>query len=208
MIKVIKVPVGPFIMNCYIVYNSKNKNAIVIDPGDEIERIKKYIDSNHLYVCAVLNTHGHIDHAGRISEFLKYFKVEYLIHKDDVFWLEKLKEQAEVFGLQPCEKPEPTRYLSDGEILNYSLEETIKVIHTPGHTPGSMSFLIGNHLFTGDTLFKGTIGRTDFPKSNYKELIYSIKEKLFKLSPHTIVHPGHDDDTTIEAEKLTNPFLI
>ncbi|MFN7181435.1 MAG: MBL fold metallo-hydrolase [Planctomycetota bacterium] len=208
MLTVTKIPVGPFVMNCYIIFNIENNNTVVIDPGDEIEKIKNYIEDNNLKVQAVLNTHGHIDHAGKVAKFLGYFKVDYLIHKEDIFWLDRLEEQSRVFGLEFVGKPQPTKFLNDGDILDYFLGETIKVIHTPGHTPGSTSFLIGKELFTGDTLFKGTIGRTDFPKSDYGQLISSIKQKLFKLPPETIVHPGHQEDTTIKREMTTNPFLI
>ncbi len=207
-IQVEKITVGVFAMNCYTIYNLDSRNAVIIDPGDEIDTIKKFIDKKDLNVKIVLNTHGHIDHAGKVADFLEIYNVEYAIHKGDMFWLNKLTEQANIFGLETPKIPTPHKFLTDGEEIDCSLGYTIKVIHTPGHTPGSTSFLIGNHVFTGDTLFKGSIGRTDFPKSSFKEIMHSIKEKLLKLDPQTIVHPGHGEDTTISYEKFTNPFLI
>lgn len=208
VIKIKKITVGIFSVNCYIIYNSESKNAAIIDPGDEIDVIKNFIENEGLNVKIVLNTHGHIDHAGKVSDFLNIYKVKYLIHNEDLFWLDKLPEQASLFGLEFSAIAKPSGFLNDGEELDCSLDCHIKVIHTPGHTPGSTSFLVNNHLFTGDTLFQGSIGRTDFPKSSYSQLMYSIKRKLFLLPPETVVHPGHGNDTTIGVEKETNPFLI
>lgn len=207
-LKIEKISVGIFAVNCYVIYNSITKNAIVIDPGDEIIIIKEAIDKKELKIKSIFNTHCHIDHAGKVAEFLEIYKTEYFVHKDDLFWLNKLQEQASIFGLEVPQIPTPTGFLNDKEEIDCFLGYPLKIIHTPGHTPGSTSFLINNHLFTGDTLFKGSIGRTDFPKSSFREIMHSIKEKLLLLPPETIVHPGHGEDTTISIEKFTNPFLI
>jgi len=185
----------PLYENCYIVFDSDTKEAVIIDPGEKDERLENYIHEHNLQVKAVLNTHGHSDHTGANDYYAQVFNAPLCFHKDDADYYEK----------QPEFYPDEYRNL---DVTSFS----IKVIHTPGHTPGSVCFLINNFLFSGDTLFKNDIGRvwerngktTDVIR---KDLIESIRKNLFILPGKTIVCPGHGKVTTIGAEIESNKIL-
>lgn len=201
---------GPIMGNGYVVYDEESKDCVVIDPGDEPERFLYTLRFLLLKPDAILCTHGHIDHCGATFALKKELEnVEVCFHKDEKPLLDSFELQSKMFGLTSVEKPPVTRWLEDNDELSYGTLK-FKVIHTPGHTPGGVCFYMEKEgvLFSGDTLFLGSIGRTDLPGGSYKLLIKSIKEKLFLLPGETKVYTGHGPITTISLEKETNPFLI
>ena len=201
-----KITVGSFSANCYIVGCEKTKEGIIIDPGDEVEKILELINKNGLDIKMILNTHAHIDHSLGIQGLKEKLGVNFCMHKDDLSFLEHLIDQAQFFGLKANFPPKVDRFLEDNDEISFG-ELKARVIHTPGHTPGGLSFLIEDSIFVGDTLFSGSIGRTDLPGGSYEKLIHSIKSKLLTLKPNTKVFPGHGPPTNIEIERKTNPFL-
>ncbi|APF17474.1 beta-lactamase domain protein [Caldithrix abyssi DSM 13497] len=204
--RIIKIPVGPFEVNCYIVVDEESNRCFLIDPGDEPEKIIKAIEEHHLTPTRVINTHNHIDHARHLYEIKQQFKIPFYIHEADLPLLEALKEQALFFGLNCSSVPEVDGFLEDGEEFEFG-NQSVKILHTPGHSPGSVSVYLDGHVFVGDVLFKGSIGRTDLYGGNYNVLLESIKNKLLTLPEATVVHAGHGEDTTIGDEKRNNPFL-
>lgn len=200
------LPTGPLDVNCYIIGCEKTRKAAVIDPGGHVEQILERLKKHQLDVAMIINTHGHFDHIGGNGGLLKATGAELIIHRDDRPLLDRAAEHAAAFGLQAEPSPEPTRQLEGGETLELG-ELSLQVIHTPGHSPGGMCLLVDDCLLVGDTLFAGSIGRTDLPGGNHQQLISNIKEKLLPLPEDTKVYPGHGPMTTIGEEKLYNPFL-
>jgi len=197
--------VGPIQAVCYIVGCESTGKAAVIDPGDEAARILELVGQAQLEVDTIINTHGHFDHVGGNSEMKSATGAPILIHAEDAPMLGQLSAAAAAWGLQAQDSPEPDRLVSDGEHITVgSLDFT--VIHTPGHTRGGISLLCDDSVFVGDTLFAGSIGRTDFPGGDYDTLITSIRSRLFVLDDAVTVYPGHMGTTTIGREKQTNPF--
>jgi|APSaa5957512535_1039671.scaffolds.fasta_scaffold11363_4 glyoxylase-like metal-dependent hydrolase (beta-lactamase superfamily II) len=200
------IVVGPLEVNCYILGCEEAKEAAIIDPGDNADEIIKIIESEELKPKYIINTHAHFDHIGGVKEIQDYFKIDFILHKEDLFLIENASEQATAFGLKPISKPEVNRYVNNDEKISLG-NKSITVIHTPGHSPGCVCYYVDNNVFVGDTLFAGSIGRTDLPGGSYETLISSVKEKLFPLGDSTIVYPGHGPSTTIQSEKEHNPFL-
>lgn len=198
--------VGPLQVNCFIIACEVTRLALVVDPGDDAERILAALADRKLKVVSVVNTHGHFDHVGGNRRLVEATGAELLLHEADLPILRRAREHAAGYGLVSAGSPEPTRFLQDGESLAIG-ELKIQVIATPGHSPGGISLHVGDHLFAGDTLFADSVGRTDLPGSNHAALVNSIREKLFVLPEGTIVHPGHGPDTTIAHEKRHNPFV-
>ncbi len=200
-----KLTVGPIMANCFIVGCEETKEAVVIDPGDEADKILMALAKSHLTVKYIINTHGHFDHVGANKRLSEVTKAPILIHTLDAPLLNQLSATAAAWGLKTENSPEPDRLLEDGDTITFGTI-TLKVIHTPGHSPGGISLYTDGHVFVGDTLFAGSIGRTDFPGGDYEVLIAAIRNKLFTLGDDVKVHPGHMGDTTIGVEKKTNPF--
>ncbi len=200
------LPTGPLEVNCYIVGCEKTNKAAVIDPGGNVDQILERIKQHNLEVELIIDTHGHFDHVGGNGELLAATGAELIIHRADRPLLERAAEHAAAYGLQAEPSPPPTRELLGGETLQLG-ELTLQVIHTPGHSPGGVCILVEGHLLVGDTLFAGSIGRTDLPGGNHQLLISNIVEKLLPLPEDTKVCPGHGPMTTIGAEKRYNPFL-
>ncbi len=197
--------VGPIQANCFIVGCEETHKAAVIDPGAESERILMSLAQSSLKVEAIINTHGHFDHVGANKPMKDATGAEILIHSGDAPMLNQLSASAAAWGMSAEDSPAPDRTLDDGDTIAVGTI-TFKVIHTPGHTPGGISLHTDGAVFVGDTLFAGSIGRTDFPGGDYGTLISSIQKKLFILSEDTVVYPGHMGNTTIGQEKRTNPF--
>jgi len=197
----------PFYKNGYLIYFEDENSAAIIDPGDEALLLLNFIQEKKLTIEYIVLTHAHIDHIIGVRVIKNATGALIMLHPEDEFLYNGLVNQAEWFGYPAESAPPVDKYLYDNQILNIG-KHHIKIIHTPGHTPGGVSFLIENNLFCGDTLFEGSIGRTDLEGGDYDKLIQSIKQKLFILPDDTIVYPGHGPPTTIGREKMFNPFLI
>jgi glyoxylase-like metal-dependent hydrolase (beta-lactamase superfamily II) len=198
--------VGPLQVNCFIVGCEKTREALVVDPGDEAERILKRLQANDLQLKLVVNTHGHFDHIGGNRLLVEETGAELLIHQADLPVLRRAREHAALYGMRVTASPEPSRLLAGGEILEVG-ELRLQVLHTPGHSPGGICLSGDGHLFVGDTLFAGSVGRTDLPGGDHDTLIEGIRRQLLVLPEETVVHPGHGPDTTIGREKRVNPYL-
>lgn len=200
------LPTGPLEVNCYIIGCEETKKAAVIDPGGDVDRILQLLNKHELKAVMVINTHGHFDHVGGNRELLDATGAELIIHRDDCPILERAGEHAAAYGLRAESSPAPTRELSGGETIELG-NLSLQVIHTPGHSPGGVCLYVNDTLLVGDTLFAGSIGRTDLPGGDHQLLINGIKEKLLPLPEATKVYPGHGPMTTIGQEKQYNPFL-
>jgi glyoxylase-like metal-dependent hydrolase (beta-lactamase superfamily II) len=198
--------VGPLQVNCFIVACEKTREALVVDPGDEAERILQRVQACGLQLKLIVNTHGHFDHIGGNRLLVEQSGAELLIHQDDLPVLRRAREHASLYGMRVTPSPEPTRLLAGGETLEVG-ELRFRVLHTPGHSPGGICLLGDGHLFAGDSLFAGSVGRTDLPGGDHDTLIEGIRRQLLVLPEETVVHPGHGPDTTIGREKRENPFL-
>ncbi|MBE7444674.1 MAG: MBL fold metallo-hydrolase [Planctomycetia bacterium] len=198
--------VGYLAVNCYIIGSKKDNKAIVIDAGGDHEEILNTLKKHNLTLQFIINTHAHFDHVGGVQPLQDLTGAQFLLHREDVVLLNYLDNQTEAFGLPSIPKPKVYRPLADNEEILIG-NEVIRVIHTPGHSPGSVCFLINHAAFVGDTLFAGSIGRTDIFGGSYDKIINSIKTRLFTLDDHVIVYPGHGTFTTIGEEKQHNPFF-
>ena len=199
--------VGPLETNCYIVGCEKTKQAVVIDPADEADRILAAVREAGLKVTHVLLTHAHFDHIGAADEVVKASGAPLALHPDDLPLLQA-GGGALFFDFQPPPIPAAVNSLTAGQEIGVG-ELTLRVLHTPGHTPGHVTFHepTAKAAFDGDVLFMQGIGRTDFPGSSYRQLMDSIRNKLFTLPDETVVYPGHGPETTIGNERRWNPFL-
>lgn len=204
-LNVSKLTVGPLATNCYILWCESTGESCVIDPGFEGRTIIEKIRTLGLDVTSILCTHAHFDHIGAISLLKNEFEAELYIHEADIPYIDIYSRMAEDLGFTGIEVPDPDGILRDGDIIRIGGLE-LKVIHTPGHTPGSCSLISTDRVFTGDTLFSGGIGRWDLPGGNLDDLKRSLK-RLMELPGDTIVLPGHGPYTTIRREKLYNPFI-
>jgi glyoxylase-like metal-dependent hydrolase (beta-lactamase superfamily II) len=202
-----RLPVGPLGANCYIAGDEKEKTGIIIDPGGDAGKIISEIGNLGLKIEKIVLTHGHGDHIGAANELKAATGAEIAIHGDDVAVM-KDKSLYEMFWLDYNPVNQPDILLKDGDILEIG-ELKFKVIHTPGHSRGSICLLVDGILFSGDTLFNGSIGRTDLARwgGDYNTIIKSIKTKLLTLDDDIIVYPGHGPKTAIGTERRGNPFL-
>ncbi len=202
----IRLIVGPLQVNCYILADEKTKEAVVIDPGDDADDILKIVREKGFRVKYLINTHAHFDHVGANKAVKEATGAELLLHEADAPVLAAASHQSPSFGLSPVVSPPADRYLKHGDVVTAG-EVSLKVLHTPGHSPGGISLLEQGIVFTGDSLFAGSIGRTDLPGGDLLTLLRSIKTNLMVLPDETKVFCGHGPASTIGEERRENPFL-
>ncbi len=199
--------VGPLATNCYILTCDETHEAVVIDPGDEGKAILAFITKEKLLCKWILNTHAHADHIGANATVKKATNAKLGLHQDDRFLLERSVSMAMSLGIKMDPSPDPDKELQDKETISFG-KERLAVLHTPGHSPGSVSFVWGQRVFSGDLLFQGGIGRDDLPGGSYQQIIQSIKKRILPLGDTVSVFPGHGPSTTVGAERRGNPYLI
>jgi glyoxylase-like metal-dependent hydrolase (beta-lactamase superfamily II) len=239
----ITIPVGMLQCNCSIIGDPVTREALVVDPGDEVHRVLDLLGRHKLKVQAIVSTHAHIDHVGGLSKLHQYTGAPVLMHRDDLPLYHAMDMQASFLGVLPPDLTDIDQLLKEGDVLHWGFFEA-HVIHTPGHTPGSVSLylphdagkiaaadqgakaaapdkaeklntadgtgkniVLAPQLFSGDTLFAGSIGRTDLWGGSMEQIMNSLRTKLMHLPDDTIVHPGHGPVTTIGHERRANPFL-
>jgi hydroxyacylglutathione hydrolase len=197
--------VGPIMANCFIVGCEATRQAAVIDPGDEGGRILTAAAEDQLTIKYIINTHGHFDHVSANQEVQAATDAPILIHEKDAGMLNQISATAAGWGLSAENSPPPGQLVDEGDVISFG-NIKLTVIHTPGHTVGGISLATDGYVFVGDTLFAGSIGRTDFPGGDHGTIIASIQKKLFVLDDSVRVMCGHGPETTIGTEKRTNPF--
>ena len=204
---------GPFHQNGFIVGCDATREAVIIDPGDGVDELLAFADREQLAIRHILLTHAHVDHITGVAAAKRALNVPVYLHRDDLFLYDRAVESGARFGLHVEPQPPIDIYYSPGQVIAFG-ECEARPHHTPGHCPGGVCLQIGEKgtaakdLFVGDTLFAGSIGRTDLPGGNYQTLIGSIRTVLFAFEDDARVHPGHGPSTTIGEERRTNPFLI
>lgn len=192
-------PLGEYGANCYLVINDKNREGIVIDPGANGAGLIKEIEKLTYNIKGILLTHAHFDHIGGVKELKDKYNIPVYVNQGEI-------DNSKVDNNVYSKLPNDCSLINDGDVLNIG-GINIKCLHTPGHSKGGMCFLIEDSVFTGDTLFQGSIGRTDFISGDFKTLIDSIQKKLITLDGDTKVYPGHGPSSTIMYERMRNPFL-
>lgn len=199
-------------MNCYIYWDEKTKEGVIIDPGayEDFEKneIISYINSNSINIKYILLTHGHIDHIMGNKWAKDTFNVPVMMNEEDMPLIERAMEQGALFGVSFPQPPKPDIMIGEGESVKFSNTE-FKLLHTPGHSPGSICFVDEKEklIFGGDTVFRGSIGRTDLWKGDIDLLLSSIQNKILTYPDEYVIYPGHMEETTIGEEKMCNPFL-
>lgn len=204
--------VPPIYKNGFVVGCERTREAIVIDPGDEVDEVLGAVRDHDLLVTYILLTHAHVDHVSGVGTAKDALDAPVHLHRDDLFLYERAVQQGAMFGFK-VQQPPPVDVFYDMRPIYFGDYE-VRVHHTPGHCPGGVCLQVGKkgeagtHLFVGDTLFAGSIGRTDLPGGNYETLMRSITEVIFPLGDNADVHPGHGPDTTVARERETNPFVL
>lgn len=206
-IQVQSVVTGPFQENTFIVSDLVTGDAVFIDPGDDSAVLISEINQNHLSPLAIINTHAHIDHIGAVSALQTEWNIPFYLHKDEQLVLDTFEQTSRIFGIPVVETPEVDRWIETEDDLIIGPFH-FEVMFTPGHTPGGITFLIDKHVFSGDTLFYGSIGRTDLPGGDWNTLECSLKKMVEQIDSRFIIHSGHGPDTTMGREHKENPFLI
>ncbi len=203
-------PAGAFACNCSILACDSTNEAIIVDPGGEVDKIREIVKHHKLTVKAIIHTHAHLDHIHCTREVKEQHGGEICLHKEDLFLYDGIEMQASMFGWQVQSTLPVDRYLDDQETIEFG-EQGALTLHTPGHTPGSVCFEVQDGdktiLFSGDTLFHRGIGRTDLPGGDSQLLLASIEKKLYTRAPDSLVVPGHGPNTSIEEEAKKNPFV-
>lgn len=203
------IPVTPFEQNCTLIWCDETKEAAVVDPGGDLDRIHAAIAAAGVTVKQILLTHGHIDHAGGVAELAGQLGLPIIgPHQGDKFWIDALDQQAHRFGFRPSKPFMPTRWLQQGDTVQVG-HLTLEVRHCPGHTPGHVIFFEPQSklAIVGDVLFAGSIGRTDFPGGDFQTLVDSIRQQLFTLGDDVQFIPGHGPMSTMGEERANNPFV-
>jgi glyoxylase-like metal-dependent hydrolase (beta-lactamase superfamily II) len=209
MLRYQTIPVTAFAQNCSLVWCDETRDAAVIDPGGDLDRILDAVAQHGLTLKAIWLTHAHIDHAGGTGELAQRLSLPIIgPHPGDQFWIDGLPQQSAMFRFPPALAFTPTQWLADGDTVRIGHCE-LAVRHCPGHTPGHVVFhsAQAKRAFVGDVLFVGSIGRTDFPGGNHEELLASIRERLWPMGDDTVFIPGHGPEGTFGQERRSNPFV-
>jgi len=209
MLRYHTVPVTSFQQNASIVWCDDTREAAVIDPGGDLDRLLAEADRLGVTLTQIWLTHAHIDHAGGTAELAQRLDLPIVgPHPGDQFWIDGLPQQSQMFGFPPAGHFTPTRWLADGDTVQVG-RCTLQVRHTPGHTPGHVVFHVPDiqRAFVGDVLFAGSIGRTDFPQGDHEQLIASITERLWPMGDETVFIPGHGPESSFGRERRSNPYV-
>ncbi len=205
-LRVYVMEVGPLAVNAYLVEHTATRKAVVIDPGGDGEAILDEVSGLGLTVEKILLTHGHFDHVGAVGLLRERTGAPVHIHPADVDRMTGARRQGMIFGLSVSDPPAPDVLVEEGNTVLFEDQEFL-VAHTPGHTPGCVSYIVGKMAFVGDLIFAGSIGRTDLPGGDHGQLIESVRTKIFPLPDETVLFPGHGPATTVGEEKRSNPFF-
>lgn len=199
---------GPLAANCFIIGDNETNEGAIIDPGGDADRILQAVEETGLNIKFIIATHGHFDHNAATAKLKEKLNCDFLLSEKDIDFVKRSKNTAHNWGIEIDQVPDPDRFINEGDILKLGSLE-LEIINTPGHSPGGVSIYIKseNVLFSGDTLFFTSIGRTDFDGGSMTALQNSIREKLYTLPDNTIVHTGHGEQTTIGNEKVHNMFV-
>lgn len=203
------IPVTDYQQNCTLLICEQTNKAALVDPGGDLDLLLAEVKRQDVELETILVTHGHMDHIGGVAELAARLSLPIIgPQRDDDFWIQSLPEQCRTFGLPMAQAFTPTRWLNDGDTVNVG-DEVLQVIHCPGHTPGHVVYFSDKHrlALVGDVLFKGSIGRTDFPRGDYQTLIDSIQQKLWPLGKDVAFIPGHGPMSTFGEEMRSNPFV-
>lgn len=203
------IPVTAFAQNCSVIWCEKTRDAALVDPGGDAANIRQTLAELNLTPTQILLTHGHLDHVGAAAELAAFYQIPITGPQiRDAYWLEGLPTQSRMFGLAECAAFTPDRWLEEGDSVTVG-QVNLDVLHCPGHTPGHIVFFdrTGRLLISGDVIFNGGVGRSDFPGGSHQDLIASIKEKLLPLGDEVTFVPGHGPVSTLGHERISNPFL-
>lgn len=203
------IPVTAFAQNCSLIWCAATNQAAIVDPGGDAEKIIRAVAEKGVQVSQILLTHGHLDHVGAAAELAAHYGVQIIgPHKRDAFWLDALPVQSQMFGLAECAPVTPDRWLEEGDSVQVG-NITLEILLCPGHTPGHIVFFdrAGRLLVSGDVIFNGGVGRSDFPQGDHQALIESIRVKLLPLGDDVTFIPGHGPMSTLGRERVSNPFL-
>lgn len=206
-LSVVGIEVGPLAVNAYLVGHRTCGCAVVVDPGEEGEKIHRLLHERGWTLEKILITHGHFDHVGGVRFLKEKTGAIVCIHEADAGMMRSAPLQGAMFGLRVPEPPAPDMFLKEGDIVRLADQE-FRVLHTPGHSKGHITFLTDGMAFVGDLIFAGSIGRTDLPGGNYETLLRSVREKIFTLAPQTTLFSGHGPATTVGEEMRSNPFFV
>ncbi|BCQ34146.1 MULTISPECIES: MBL fold metallo-hydrolase [Erwinia] len=203
------IPVTAFSQNCSVIWCTESNEAALVDPGGDAETIKREVAALGVNLTQILLTHGHLDHVGAAAELAAHYSLPIVgPHKADKFWLDSLPTQSQMFGFAECPPLVPDRWLEEGETVQVG-QTSLEVLLCPGHTPGHIVFFdrAGRLLVSGDVIFSGGVGRSDFPQGSHSDLIASIHNKLLPLGDDVTFIPGHGPISTLGRERISNPFL-
>lgn len=209
MLKAAVIPVTPFQQNCSLIWDDQSMEGALVDPGGDVDNILRGVSQAGVDVKSILITHAHVDHAGAAQDLKEQLQVPiYGPHKGDQFWIDLIEDSGHKYGMTYARAFKPDRWLDDGDTVDVG-GETLNVVHCPGHTPGHVVFYHDGQqvAFVGDVIFKGSVGRTDFPRGNTQDLINAITEKLWPLGDSVTFVPGHGPASTFGEERRNNPYV-